>query len=127
MVSIFSLIFLFMPTISSSYWILLDLLGLGYLIMYILMFLAAIRLRYIKPDIHRAYKIIGGNVGMWIIAGIGLSTSLFTIFIGFFPPAQLPVGSIIFYDTFLVLGLTIMLIIPIFIHHVKKLSWISAR
>lgn len=123
-VSILSLVFLFMPTISSSYWILLDLLGLVYLSMYILMFLSAIRLRYTKPYIHRAYRIPAGNIGMWITGSIGLLSSLFTITIGFFPPTEFPVGNIIYYDSFLFIGLIVMLIIPLIIYQLRRSSLI---
>ena len=36
-----------------------------YLIMYMLMYAAAIRLRYSQPDLKRSYRVPGGTIGMW--------------------------------------------------------------
>ena len=88
------------------------------------MFTAAIRLRQIKPNVHRDYKIPGGNVGMYLIAGIGLITVVCIFFIGFFPPSQFAIENIVFYEVFLVSGVVIMLVIPLLIHHLRKPSWI---
>jgi putative glutamate/gamma-aminobutyrate antiporter len=107
-VTILSTIFLFMPTVSSSYWILTAFSVLLYLIMYIFLFVAAIHLRYSKPEIERAYKIPGGNIVMWLVAGSGMLGALFTFIIGFLPPSQIDTGNIIFYEAFLIGGIIIM-------------------
>ncbi len=122
-VTIFSLIFLVMPTVSSAYWILNAMIAQLYLIMYVLMFAAAIKLRYKRPNVLRAYKIPGGNFGMWCIAGTGLLGSLFTLFIGFFPPAQISTGSTFFYVTFLLLGVILACFAPSVILLFQKPSW----
>lgn len=72
--------FIFMPNINSSFWLLTALSAQLYLIMYIFLFSSAIVLRYRKPDVKRSFRIPGGNLGMWIVAGIGLLASLFGIF-----------------------------------------------
>lgn len=116
--------FLLMPNVSSSYWILNDLTALLYLIMYILMFMAAIRLRYKYPDIKRAYRIPGGKTfGMWVVAGLGLTSSMFAFCIGFIPPAQLDMGSRFTFDLFLGLGVSTMFIAPLIIFACRKESW----
>ena len=122
-VSLLCFVFLFMPNVSSSYWILVDLTALLYLIMYILMFMAAIILRYKHPQIKRAYKIPGGNAGMWIVAGVGVVGCFFTFIIGLFPPSQLNTGNLLFYYSFLIGGLVIFLILPFIIYQLKKPSW----
>lgn len=45
-----AVIFLLMPNVSSSYWILSALCVFLYLIMYILLYSSAIRLRYSRPN-----------------------------------------------------------------------------
>ena len=122
-VTILSLVFLLMPDVNSSYWILSALTVQLYLIMYILLYSAAIKLRYSKPNVQRAYKIPGGNLGMWIIAGVGILGALFAIFIGFFPPAQLKSGSILFYGLFLSLGILVMCGVPLVIYEFRKPNW----
>lgn len=122
-VTVLSFIFLLMPTISSSFWILTALCVILYLIMYLLVYAAAIWLRYSKPDVVRAYTIPGGLLGMWIVGGIGFLGSLFTLVVGFFPPSQLKTGSIYFYEGFLIAGTLVMCAVPLMIDRFKKPSW----
>ncbi|ADI38615.1 uncharacterized transporter lpg1691 [Waddlia chondrophila 2032/99] len=123
-VSLLCLAFLFMPTISSSYWILNDLTALLYLLMYMLMFLAAIRLRYTQKNVRREYRIPGGKtIGMWIVAGIGFCSSVFGFCIGFFPPSQLDGINIRSFQLFLTAGVVIMFGIPLVIYSCQKDHW----
>ncbi len=127
-VTISSLVFLTMPNLSSSYWILSALSTQIYLVMYIMMFLAAIRLRYSKPDVPRAYQIPHPHKGMWVVASLGIFSSLFAIFLVFIPPAQINVGSVVFYESFLIIGLVVMISIPLIISAFKKPRWdLSSR
>jgi amino acid transporter len=118
-----SLVFLFMPTVSSSYWILTALSILLYLLMYLLLFAAAIRLRYTQPDVARAYTVPGGKSGMWLAAGAGFLCVLFTFVVTIFPPAQIETGSELFYVGFLVGGVLVMCVAPFVILGFKKPSW----
>lgn len=122
-VSCLSFIFLLMPTVSSSYWILSALCILLYLIMYIMLYASAIKLRYSKPDVQRAYNVPGGNPGMWVTGGIGIIGAAFTFVIGFFPPSQLDTGNVYFYEWFLISGVAIMCLVPLIISRLKKPSW----
>ncbi len=122
-VTLFSLVFLIMPTVSSAYWILNAMIAQLYLVMYVLMFAAAIKLRYKRPEVERAYKIPGGIVGMWCVAGLGLIGSIATFFIGFFPPAQILTGNTIFYVTFLALSVILACLAPSIILRFKKPEW----
>ena len=123
-VSITSFIFLFMPSISSSFWILTALSAQSYLIMYILMFISAIRLRYTKPHVPRVYKIPFPHKGIWTASVMGIIASVFAISIGFVPPEQIEVGSKLFYVSFLVIGLIIMCTVPLFFYSLRKPSWV---
>ncbi|MDO5561396.1 MAG: APC family permease [bacterium] len=64
-----------------------------YLIMYLLMYAAAIFLRYRQPNLLRPYKIPGGKVGTWLIAGGGFIAAAFALIVSFFPPTTLTVGN----------------------------------
>jgi len=125
-VTVLGFMFVFMPTINSAYWILTVMVAQVYMIMYLLMFAAAIKLRYKKSDVPRAYKIPGGNLGMWIVSSIGIVSSLFAMIIGFFPPAQIPTGNVYFYVAFLILGMIIICLAPSLILCFKKPSWNKA-
>jgi glutamate:GABA antiporter len=122
-VSVAALVFLFMPTISSSFWILSALTAQLYLIMYMIMFISAIKLRYSHPHIERAYKIPYKHHGMWIVAGIGFFSSLLAYLLSFFPPRQINVGNIIFYECFLISANIVMISIPLLIYQLKKPKW----
>ena len=122
-VSLLALIFLFMPNISSAFWILSAMVTQLYLIMYILMFAAAIKLRYKRPHVERSYKIPGGKFGMWSTAGLGIIASCYAIIIGFFPPSQIPTGNVIFYVTMLALVIVIACFAPSIILFFQKPKW----
>ncbi|MFV9676865.1 MAG: amino acid permease [Methanosarcinales archaeon] len=118
------MIFALVPGVNSAYWMLLALTILVYFVMYILMFSAGIRLRYTRPEVERAYKIPGGSkAGMCFVGGVGLVAAVFTMFVGFFPPAQVPVGNTMQYVATLAVGLIIIVLIPLIIYHFKKSSW----
>jgi putative glutamate/gamma-aminobutyrate antiporter len=122
-VTLFSLVFLVMPTVSSAYWILNAMVAQLYLVMYVLMFAAAIKLRYKQPNVKRAYKIPGGNFGIWLVAGLGLVGSIATFLIGFFPPDQIQTGNQVFYVSFLFLSIVVACLAPSIILLFKKPSW----
>ena len=116
-----------MPSVSTAYWILTVISAQMYLIMYILLFISAIRLRYTHPHVPRIYKIPHPHKGMWFIASIGLLASLFAIFIGYIPPTVFNVGNLLVYETFLILSLLIMMAIPLIIFQLRKPSWIPKK
>ncbi|MFH1653555.1 MAG: amino acid permease [Pseudomonadota bacterium] len=122
-VTMLSAVFLFMPTVSSSYWILTALSVILYLIMYFLIFASSIKLRYSRPDVIRSYTIPGGNPGIWFVAGIGMLGCLFTFVVSFFPPSQISTGSPLFYETFLIVGTITMCLIPLIVMHFRKDHW----
>lgn len=118
-VTLLCALFVFMPTINSSYWALGILSVILYLVMYLLLFFASIRLRYTHPHIPRSYMVPGGKVGMWCVAGFGILASLFTLFTSFFPPKQLPVGDILSFELFLVGGSILFIALPFIIYRPK--------
>jgi amino acid transporter len=126
-VTITSFVFHFMPTISSSFWILTVLSAQSYLIMYILMFISALRLRYSKPHVPRVYQIPYPHKGIWLAALMGIVGSLFAIFIGFIPPTSIQVGSHSFYIGFLLIGLLIMCSVPLIFYSMRKPTWVRKK
>ena len=122
-VTVVSFVFIFMPNLSSAYWILTALSTQLYLIMYIMMFLAAIKLRYSHPTVPRAYKIPHPHKGIWIVSIFGILACIFGFLLVFIPPSQIEIGSPIIYEAFLIIGLIVMCGIPLIIHTYKKPSW----
>ncbi|UCH79432.1 MAG: amino acid permease [Candidatus Coatesbacteria bacterium] len=122
-VTALSLVFLLMPTVSSSYWILTALTAQLYLVMYVLLFLSALRLRYSEPGVARAYRVPGGKVGIWLVAGVATAAAVFAIALGYFPPAQLQTGSVLFYEAFLVVGMVIVCAVPLLVYQFRRPGW----
>jgi len=96
-----------------------------YLVMYILLFISAVRLRYTKPHVPRAYKVPYASKGIWIASILGVIACVFAIILGFVPPTQIEVGNLIFYESFLIIGLLIMSAIPLIIYQMRKPEWIK--
>jgi len=109
-------LFVLMPTITSSYWLLSALTAQLALIVYLFMFAAAIKLRYSEPNTKRAFRIPGANWLMWLVAGMGFLTCLAAIAIGFIPPPNLDIGNIWFYEGFLVMGIVIFCATPVWLY-----------
>ena len=85
----FTLLFLFIPGVNTSYWILTALTTQVFVVMYVLIFASVIRLRYTQPDRERAFAIPGGRLGVWLTMGPAIAGCLFAFVLGFFPPSQL--------------------------------------
>ena len=110
--TLLSTIFILQDSINAAYWILSDLSAQMALLVYVFMFAAAIRLRYSQPDKPRAYKIPGGKLVMWLIAGMGITCCLAAMLIGFVPPTQIPVGNVYLFEGMLLGGLVVFVFLP---------------
>ncbi|KFC07099.1 putative glutamate/gamma-aminobutyrate antiporter [Trabulsiella guamensis ATCC 49490] len=82
-----SLLYVVLPSVNQAYWILSAITVLLLSITYMLLFAAAIILRIRQPDVPRAFRIPGGMVGMWIVAGLGFLSTAFAFIVGLLPPA----------------------------------------
>ena len=123
LVSLVGLVFVAVPGVNSAFFMVLDVTTLLYILMYILMLVSAIVLRYKRPDVPRTYEVPGGKPGMWIIAGMGLLTCAFAFFVGFFPSTEVPPDNLAVYESFLIGGVLIMTVIPLLIYQFKKPGW----
>lgn len=121
-VTFLSLLFVVMPSVQTFYQILSQLTVLLYLIMYMLMFSAAIVLRYKLKDVKRPFR-LGNNLFMWIIGGLGFCGSLLAFVLSFIPPSQIPSGSPAVWFAVLILGCIIVVGIPFIIYAMRKPSW----
>lgn len=111
--SVLSCAFLLMPTVSSTFWLLSAITAQLALMVYILMFAAAIRLRHKAPQVVRNFKIPGGLIGISIVGSIGIISCLTVMWFGFIPPTQVNVGSTVRYETLLIGGTLIFCLLPL--------------
>ncbi len=112
---IFSLlcsVFILFDSINAAYWILSDLSAQMALLVYIFMFSAAIKLRYSKSHQSGSYRVPGGKLVMWLVCGTGTLCCIMAMVIGFFPPTQIPIGNVYFFEMFLVGGLLLFVVLP---------------
>ena len=123
-VTLLGLLFVVMPSVQSFYQILSQLTVLLYLIMYLLMFAAAIYLRYNMKEANRPFRIGSkGNGLMWLIAGVGFLGSLLAFVLSFIPPGQIAVGSNAMWYSVLVIGCIVVVAAPLIIYAMRKPSW----
>lgn len=126
-VTVLALAYFVMADVSVAFFLLSAVTITLYLIMYMLMYAAAIRLRYSQPELKRSYRVPGGIVGMWCIAGVGFAGVAFSFLVGFFPPTQLPVGSPTLYVALVVGGTVVFTGLPLLIGLLKRSSWQAAH
>lgn len=123
-VTILGMLFVVMPSVQSFYQILSQLTVLLYLIMYMLMFASAIRLRYKLPQMERPFRLgAKGNGLMWLLGGMGFCGSLLAFVLSFIPPSQIAVGSNAVWYTVLIIGAIVFVVIPYIIYAMRKPSW----
>jgi amino acid transporter len=119
LVSLICLIFLAVPSVNAFYWFLTALSTELYMMMYILMFFAALRLHYRYVDRPKSFKIPGRHVGMWATCLLGLFGCLCTIAVSFLPPDTINVGSSLRYILMICIG-NLISISPVFLFYLYK-------
>lgn len=110
LVSVICLAFLLMPSVNGSYWLLTALSTQLYMLMYMIMFIAALWLRYKHKAQPRPFALPGKTWGMWLVCGLGLIGCIITVIVGFIPPEGINVGTMQHYITVFSLGMIGMII-----------------
>jgi amino acid transporter len=91
-----------------------------YLIMYVLMFIAAIRLRRSQPDHARGYR--APALGLLCLLGAGSSAAALAI--GFVPPSQFSHSNPLVYAALILAGiLAIGILPPLLLDRLRKPGW----
>ena len=123
-VTLLALLFVVMPSVQSFYQILSQLTVLLYLIMYMLMFSAAIVLRYKMKGTARPFRLgKKGNGLMWTIGTVGFCGALLAFILSFVPPSQISVGSNTVWFSVLIIGCVVVVGAPFVIYAMRKPSW----
>ncbi|AQT77294.1 amino acid permease [Chlamydia gallinacea] len=119
-VTIFTLIFLYLDSADLAYWILSALSVQMYLAMYICLFISGPVLRIKEPKAQRLYSVPGNFSSICILSFLGIVSCLFALWVSFFPPQeiiQLSGASKIRYSLFLLLAFLINCLIPFGIYY----------
>lgn len=111
-VSLLSTTFLFLPSVSSSYWVLSVITGELALFVYVGLFASLIKLRITHGHIKRHFMLPGGIVGTSIIGGIGLLACLAGCIAGLIPPSTIKTGGVLAYESMVIGGTLFFAIIP---------------
>ncbi len=117
-VTVLAIVFAMIPSVQSVFWIFSAMAVQLYLIMYMVMFLAAMRLRRTHADVQRGFRV----PAMPVVGWIGFVASLLAFLIGFVEPAGSGVGQLP-YTLFLVGGIVALGIWPFILYAVRKPSW----
>lgn len=120
-VTLLSTLFLFMPSVNGSYWLLTALAAQLYMLMYFIMFITAIILRVKYPNHQRSFRIPGGLLGLLLVSIIGIFGVIITFIVSFMPPTGINVGSMWHYEITLASGLVLMCLPPF------VASWLQSR
>lgn len=119
-VSFLALFYVVFPTINKSFWLLSLVTAQLALLVYVILFAAAIKLSYTKPHIKRHFKIPGNKIGIWITCLLGGTSCLVVMGFGFIPPAKIPVENAFRYELLLFAGIFFACITPFLLFKKKR-------
>lgn len=111
---------LFIPTLNHFYWLFQTQAAQLILLMYLLVFLSVIKLRYSQPSVERLYHIPGGKIGLWVIAGSGIFFCVGAFLLGFIPPEEYKFTDGARYALSLLAGIVLFSAPPFIWHHRQK-------
>jgi amino acid transporter len=119
-ITVIALLYAFIPDVSRAYWIFAVMATQVYLIMYLLMFVAASRLRRTQPDHPRGYR--APVLGVLTVVG-GISSAV-ALVIGFVAPSQFSHTNPLLYALLILGGLLVIGILPpLLLDRLHKPAW----
>ncbi|WP_338695908.1 APC family permease [Streptomyces sp. Q6] len=119
--TLIGVLYAFSDDVSSQYWMFSVITIQIYLVAYLLMFLAVVRLRRTRPDVPRGFVV----PAVTLVAGVGFVASVLALVIGFVPPDQYDTGPLWRY--LLIVGGGLLLLgvaAPVAFLRFRKPSWI---
>jgi len=122
-ITVVALLYAFIPSVSHAYWIFAVMATQVYLIMYVLMFIAAIKLRRWQPDHPRGYR----APALGLLCVLGGVSSVAALVIGFIPPAQFGLSNPLTYGVLILVGILVIGILPpLLMDRLRKPGWRAA-
>jgi amino acid transporter len=122
-ITLIALLYAFIPSVSHAYWIFTAMATQVYMIMYVLMFIAATRLRRSQPDHPRGYR----APALGLLCLLGAVSSVAALVIGFIPPAQFGQLNPLIYAVLILAGiLAVGIVPPLLMDRLRKPGWQAA-
>ncbi|WP_306323475.1 MULTISPECIES: APC family permease [unclassified Streptomyces] len=119
--TLIGVLYAFSHDVSSQYWMFSVITIQIYLVAYLLMFVAVVRLRRTQPDAPRGFVVPAVSA----VAGVGFVASLLALVIGFVPPDQYDTGPLWRYLLIVGGGLLVLgIAAPVAFLKFRKPSWI---
>jgi amino acid transporter len=119
-ITVIAVLYAFIPSVSRAYWIFAAMATQVYLIMYVLMFVAAIRLRRSQPDHARGYR----APALGVLCLLGAGSSVAALVIGFITPSQFGRSNPLVYAILILAGILVIGILPpLLLDRLRKPEW----
>ncbi|MBV9042349.1 MAG: amino acid permease, partial [Acidimicrobiia bacterium] len=119
-ITIIAVLYAFIPSVSHAYWIFAAMATQVYLVMYVLMFIAATRLRHSQPNHPRGYR----APALGLLCVLGALSSVAAFVIGFIAPSQFGNSSPLVYAALILGGIvTIGILPPLLLDRLRKPGW----
>jgi len=118
-VTLLAAMFIFIPNVNSAFIALVDMAAALYLIMYMMMFAAAIRLRRKEPNVKRTYRV----PAMGFIAGVGFLGCLAAFCLAFIPPDGFDSMSAGMYALVVLCVILLLGVPPLLFYAFRRPTW----
>ncbi|MGZ9584738.1 tyrosine-tyramine antiporter [Paenibacillus marinisediminis] len=123
-ISLVSFLYIVVPDVNSAFLIITITTTILYCVVYALIAISAIALRYKMPDIERPFRLGSkGNGLMWFVSILTMISVAITIGVSMIPPSILQPSQYTLYITFQVGATVVMIGIALIINRFKKPEW----
>jgi putative glutamate/gamma-aminobutyrate antiporter len=118
-VTALALLFVLVPNVSNAFIALVDMAAALYILMYLLMFAAAVILRRTQPNVDRGYR----APALSLVAGVGFVACLLALVMAFIPPAGHAAIGPIPYSWMVALVVVVLGVPPLVFYALRRPSW----
>jgi glutamate:GABA antiporter len=120
-----ALLFVLMPSIQDAWWALLVAQTQLTLILYVILFATAIKLRRSRGEVARPFRVPGGLRGLYAVCGVGAVCCSLVVALGFIPPEELDI-SLPGYVAAMVGAVGGVIAMPFLIAAFRRPEWVAA-
>ncbi|GGF99015.1 tyrosine-tyramine antiporter [Paenibacillus aceti] len=122
-ISLVSVMYIVVPDVNSAFLVITITTTILYCIVYALIAISAVRLRYKEPNMDRPFRLGKSNGLMWFVAILSIVSVLITIMVSLIPPSILPASFSTAYVIYQIVATVVMVGVALIIYKFKKPSW----